>query len=394
LSHLTASAKDHKPGKKGFDSCTDKMGSGDSFITSPQASRTTSAHWTASYSNPLVVEMDSQKENAVSSVGEGYQRLSADDESSWPPLLGLPVDILVIIYAQLPLASKACLAVTCKSFYRLFSSVLDKESLAWPRLLALQARDTSLLEPQPDHPRNELLIQLEDGHWLYCSSCLKLHPTTRFLPHSKSTRPILRYCGTKPWGIVDLCACLALTAADGSRLVKWLQTGACPTLHRSIRESFRIQDYHGRRLLLHTCSVTGHSDAFIGLVMEVTLDRFDSLVVTTRYHVRWATPHRLPIEETSLVIHQNDERASYNAPPVMLCPHLHALGWVYRHFIESWDCCFSCGTVPYLLGCTGDGLYWVVQGVRNLGGFDRWFRKSRIPYNAMLTRWYPSEDWY
>ncbi|KAL3486302.1 hypothetical protein BJX62DRAFT_215444 [Aspergillus germanicus] len=122
--------------------------------------------------------------------------------------------------------------------------------------------------------------------------------------------------------------------------------------------------------------------------MEVTLDEFDSLIVTTRYHVRWATSHRFPIEETSL-IDRRDEQASYNAPPVMICPHLHALGWVYKHY----DSCFNCGTVPHLLGCTDDGLCWVVQGVRNLGGHDRWYRGSRLPFNSILTGWYPSEEW-
>jgi hypothetical protein len=61
--------------------------------------------------------------------------------------------------------------------------------------------------------------------------------------------------------------------------------------------------------------------------------------------------------------------------------------------VESEDFCINCGTVPHLLGYIDDGLYWVVQGVRNIGGRDRWYRSFRLTFNSILTRWYPAKEW-
>ncbi|KAJ0414892.1 hypothetical protein BJY00DRAFT_18370 [Aspergillus carlsbadensis] len=326
------------------------MGSEKYSVVLPQTSEATAAHSTA-----LVVRADSQENGAAPSGPEGYQRVSADDKSSWSLLLYLPVDILLMINDQLPPLSKAFLALTCKPLYQQLSFVFDQEPLAWGQLLSLEARDTSLIGGQMKHPRTQLLLHLEDRHWLYCSACRKLHPTTHFRRSSKSRHPSRRFCGIERWGIVDLCACLALTIANGRRLVEWLQTGApCPTLHPNIREPFQFHSLEGRRLLRHTCSVTGHSEAFVRLVMEATLDKYQNLIVTTKYHIRW-----------------------------------HALGWVYKLYIDSSHYCHSCGTIPFFLKCTDDGFYWVVLAMRNLGGQYRWYKGSRMPINSILTGWYP-----
>jgi hypothetical protein len=121
-------------------------------------------------------------------------------------LLQTPIDTLLLILDLLPLPSQACLALSCKALYQLFSSVLKDERLAWPRLLA--ARTYTLPGQDLDDPRTQLLVQLEDGNWLYCRGCLKIHPQTQFPRDSAAIEPPKRSCKYKA-AVVDVCPCLA-----------------------------------------------------------------------------------------------------------------------------------------------------------------------------------------
>ncbi|UDD65119.1 hypothetical protein AFCA_012313 [Aspergillus flavus] len=78
-----------------------------------------------------------------------------------PPLLNLPLDILFEIFPLLPLPSQVCLALSCKPLYRLFSSTLQDEQLAWPRLLAytLSQRIREAFQPLIIDDRSSLLHQ-------------------------------------------------------------------------------------------------------------------------------------------------------------------------------------------------------------------------------------------
>ncbi|EIT73656.1 hypothetical protein AO1008_04816 [Aspergillus oryzae 100-8] len=101
-----------------------------------------------------------------------------------PPLLNLPLDILFEIFPLLPLPSQVCLALSCKPLYRLFSSTLQDEQLAWPRLLACKTfriSDTLSSNEAPlISPRTQVLLQLQDDWWLYCAACLKIQPRALF----------------------------------------------------------------------------------------------------------------------------------------------------------------------------------------------------------------------
>ncbi|KAL4785007.1 hypothetical protein BJX76DRAFT_325763 [Aspergillus varians] len=331
-----------------------------------------------------------------------YKHLSYHEQSPRSLLPELPVDILLLIVPHLPLVSQACLALTCKSLYGLLRSCHDDERLAWPRFLASPLPSCELFGSQPHLPRTDLLLKQEDARWLYCCGCLKLHPNNHFTIGSIRVLPLRRYCKNRV-GVADLCACLALTYLNGVRLGDWIQTGVpSQYLHQNIRQEFRFRVLDKRRLLIHNCSVTSQPDAFVALTTMVTLDPDNCLVVTTRYKVYWSTPHRYLGDAVDC---RETYRTPYNTEPLFLCPHIHALAWLYgpyAPYLKSKKSCGLCDTKFRLLGCTDDGLHSVIQGERNLGimrndlykrwreldSSRRWWNGCRKPGNGMESLWY------
>lgn len=336
----------------------------------------------------------------------GYERLSPREEPPWSPFLELPLDILLVIIPYLQLVDQACLALTCKPLYRLLRSVHGDEQLAWPRYLA-SPLPACEFGSQSHVLRNDLLLKLEDTHWRFCRRCLKLHPKNHFT-YADTWRPSLnRYCIIDV-GVVDLCACLALTYANGIRLVDWIQTGvASHDLHRNIYREFQLRVLKNTRFLIHRCSVTSEPDAFVALTTTVALGSDNCLVVTTRHNVYWSTPHHHPGDFS-------DNRAIYRAPhnieSIFACPHMHALAWLYgqySRFLVHEKRCGVCDTTLNLLHSTGDGLHSVIQAERNLGimynnlskpwvqsGCSlRWWKSSRRPGNPMERLWYEWSRW-
>lgn len=160
-----------------------------------------------------------------------------------PPLLRVPLDILFEIFPLLPLPLQVCLALTCKSLYRLFSSTLQDETLALPSLLACKSftlcKNGSSDEISPVALRTQLLLQLQDDYWVYCAACLKLQPRALFWPGIESFSPLSLECIYRT-RVIDLCPCLSLTFFDRMRLDRWLNTGLTDTLSKRIRESFQL----------------------------------------------------------------------------------------------------------------------------------------------------------
>lgn len=328
--------------------------------------------------------------------------LSPDEKRPWSLLLELPLDILVDIIPYLPLVSQVCLALTCKPLYRLLRPVLDDEQLAWPRYLASPLTSSNEFGNQLHLPRIDLLLKLEDARWLYCRACLKLHPYDYFPRGFARIPPSRRGCR---WhgGIVDLCACLALTYTNGERLSEWIQTGApSQDLHRNTRQQFRYQVLNNRRSLIHKCSVTSQPDVFLALTIMLTLDAGKCLVVTTRYNVHWSTPHKLVGD---LVNDREAYRPAFNTEPIFLCSCVHALAWLYGSFaptLMSKNACPICDTTFHLILRTDDGFHCVIHSERNLGiaqydpdkprrlvlGSRKWYQSSRRPGNGMERLWY------
>ncbi|KAL2865566.1 uncharacterized protein BJX67DRAFT_389330 [Aspergillus lucknowensis] len=315
-----------------------------------------------------------------------YELLSLHKEPPRALLLELPLKILLLIVPHLPLVSQACLVLTCKHLYRLLRSALDDEVLAWPKYLTSPITPwhdppLDLFRDNPEVPRNDFLLKLEDAWWLYCCKCLKLHPSYQFKPWFVGpwTPPSTRFCNSNV-GVVDLCACLSLTYWNGVQLAM----------------------VNNKQCLLHKCSVISQPNAFVALTTMVTFDTDCYLVVTTRYNVYLSSPHK-KLGETV------DWLDAYRPPPntegIFVCPHMHALAWLYGRYWKSSGCqysCECCDTNCHLLFCTYDGLHSVIKGERNLGiiRFDtyrfseelerscRWRRTSRRPRNAMETTWY------
>ncbi|PLN81036.1 hypothetical protein BDW42DRAFT_201006 [Aspergillus taichungensis] len=331
----------------------------------------------------------------------GYERLSPCEEPPWSLLLELPLDILLLIIPYLRLVDKACLALTCKPLYRLLCSVHGDEQLAWPRYLA-SPLPACEFGSEPHVSRNDLLLKLQDTHWIFCRGCLKLHPKNHFR-YIHKRRPNKCEYSINLVNVVDLCACLALTYANGIKLVDWIQTGvASHHLHQNTYREFQFRELKNTRFLIHRCSVTSQPDAFVALTATVALDADNRLVVTTRYNVYWSTPHPY------LRDHPRDRdiyQVPHNIESIFVCPHIHALAWLYgRHsrFLVHEDRCGSCATTINLIHSTGDGLHSVIQAERNLGFmYDhpsklwvqsdclrRWWNTSRRPGNPMEEWWY------
>jgi hypothetical protein len=343
-------------------------------------------------------------DNERPSTDEGPE---APDSRSHPysRLEELPLDIFVLITPHLPVVTKACLALSCKAFYGLLRSALDDKSLSWPRFLASPSpcREASF-GSAPYLPRNQLLLKLEDDRWLYCFSCLKLHPHGHFPRGASRIPPAERSCIKLPFGgIVDVCACLALTHSHGARLAEWVETGRPGDgLHQKVQREFELKVLKdNRRVLVHECSVTCQPDVVVALTATVTLNANSHLVVKTRYGVSWSKPCK--DLEHDRVFYFRPYQAPRNTAPIALCPHTKAFFWSYGRYypyqpsLPCRDTCGVCDTKIRLLGITDDGLYSVIQSERDLGlvqndrsedfwewdNYERWHRASRFPGNDL-----------
>ena len=138
-------------------------------------------------------------------------------------LLKLPLEIMGPIVNDLPDFEKACLALTCRTFYWLLGDVLGSPELHHPPNMVFE-RDTAVDSVRRSCLRSQrwkFIRSLEEGHLLACSSCLKLHPFTEFRPNQILFKgPSSRVCRFGYYsGFVDLCPCIKLTFRDKLRLV-------------------------------------------------------------------------------------------------------------------------------------------------------------------------------
>ncbi|KAG2417705.1 hypothetical protein HFD88_008924 [Aspergillus terreus] len=150
-----------------------------------------------------------------------FEDLTDIEDLEDPPIKGhtsivdIPVELLSLIFELLPLPSKVCFALSSKRMYRLFGTIVKDDRLVYPRLFSSKKFPIPL--NRSDIPRNQLLIQLEDQRFAFCSVCLKLHP--RFLNVLKE--------------------------------------------HRIALQFQMVLNHDGQRHLVHNCVVTDNVDAFI-----------------------------------------------------------------------------------------------------------------------------------
>ncbi|KAJ0414564.1 hypothetical protein BJY00DRAFT_21564 [Aspergillus carlsbadensis] len=282
-----------------------------------------------------------------------------------PSLLELPVDILHLVFELLPLSSQACLALSCKPLCRLFGHVLADESLAWPKQ-PITIWD-SMIYNDPDFPRNQLVLLLEDGYWVYCSRCLKLHPRSRFASSRRSAE--VQYRGCKYWaGVLDLCPCVALTFYDKVRLEECLRKGTMnPDLPPSIRHAFRLSTYQRQRCLLHECAMYDYESMFINLKTRIILQGRHRIELKSTYYLYFNLPPRYP--RTNVFDYRDEESGVHQMDFLPICPDLNVLDNLFGTCTPEYGCNL-CGTEIIQIGATVDASFAVVECNRNIGGKD------------------------
>ncbi|KAL2853958.1 hypothetical protein BJX68DRAFT_264711 [Aspergillus pseudodeflectus] len=326
-----------------------------------------------------------RRKNVSITLAKRYiaRRLSARryKKHPWLLLVEFPLDIIHLVFGLLPLASQACLALTCKPLYALFGHVLADESLAWPR----QPRTVwdLMICGDPDFPRNQLVLLLEDGYWVYCSRCLKLHPRSRFTSSKRAAEGDDRWCKYMA-RVLDLCPCVALTFYDKVRLVECLRKGTMnPDLPPSIRHAFRLSTYQRQRCLLHECAMYDYESMFVNLKTRIILQGRHSIVLKSTYHLYFNLPPRYP--RTNQFHCSDEESAVHQMEPLPICPDLNVLDNLFGTTTPE-DGCLLCGTEIVQMGMTVDGSFAVVECSRNIGGKDSWIKFS------LGGRRYPNVD--
>lgn len=203
--------------------------------------------------------------------------------SSWSPICDLPLEILLEVFSYLPLPSQVCLALSCKSMYQLFNTVLQAEELRFPQLVPRRDEiflNTRYVLSKEYILRMELLLQLENSRWACCAGCQKLHRRKEFLPKSRLKKyPLRRMCMSGS-GLVDLCPCIALTIRDRKHVVQYLMGSN----NLSFVDKGYLEDScndKGERCLIHKCT----SYATVRVEIVLSLAQGDRLVARTRHEV-------------------------------------------------------------------------------------------------------------
>ncbi|OJJ80017.1 F-box domain protein [Aspergillus glaucus CBS 516.65] len=101
---------------------------------------------------------------------------------STKPIPPSPPELTLQISSYLPLPTRICLALTCKSLYTFFTPALQAPELQLPRLplLGQSMIVREYLCTRTYKARMALLELLEDVRWGCCAVCMKLHRRGEF----------------------------------------------------------------------------------------------------------------------------------------------------------------------------------------------------------------------
>ncbi|KLJ10398.1 hypothetical protein EMPG_14211 [Blastomyces silverae] len=200
-------------------------------------------------------------------AGNQGQRQISIQEAKTPPLLNLPLELFLSINGLLSLESQVCLALTCKTLLR-----FNKHALAAPqfRFLPSNVYDCEFMDNRDNFntERWQLLRLLENDQWHCCSTCLKLHPTSRFSSWGILAPATRRVCTLGKAGIVNLCPCMNMTFRDKNKLIELLK--AENTLDCSY--------------ILHKCFLSSESTD-VGTNISARINEDGELFIYTQYAV-------------------------------------------------------------------------------------------------------------
>lgn len=168
------------------------------------------------------------------------------------PIFKLPAELRYQICSCLALPSQAYLALSCKAFHEQFGSVLKNEEFRFPSVPGYGNSRSHYDTVSNVDMRSDLLFRLQTRRWLYCSSCLKLHPSREFEYYQRTERqPEVRHCR---WPvIVVLCPCIRLTTRGKLRLLDQLKKKTTTTSPNTTTFIVQEDPVHW-----HQCSISDH----------------------------------------------------------------------------------------------------------------------------------------
>ena len=260
------------------------------------------------------------------------------------PFLALPAELILLIASELPDASRASLALTCRALLSINSDSTLFRGLQFPPEQPLEFQSTRMSRAQIYQPaRWEFLRFLErdlNSKWYLCSECFTLHPRQMFTEYQKSIVPWLKdyykskgsdfrscrhgrknLCSERkpsfaPSGIVDLCPCIKMTF------------GKKRQIEARLREDVRKTCGNGRPAAdfwWHECRHI-YGDIELGLRIGLFLydgtesNRFNVKCITTKTNI-FTMPPRIGDLGVLLEYRHTSPSASLRTSPRLLCPH-------------------------------------------------------------------------
>lgn len=218
-------------------------------------------------------------------------------------LLKIPPEIVGIILALLPIPDQICFSLSCKYLYECFCFILEARGIRLPWLIPPEKRPILCSRPNIEQrPRIQLLRQLENSRWRYCSECWRLHPRSawhnprsiRFLSlkmHNSPYQP-LDSRGCMPYaGEVDICPCLTITFLDKLRLIETIKSARQrdPNERQYYYTNMLYHPSAGRlrKYLGHSCMFMNHPLAKVPIRTSLWLEGgTQNLCVTNCYHFK------------------------------------------------------------------------------------------------------------
>lgn len=312
---------------------------------------------------------------------------------SIPFILSLSNELLLAITDNLPIDTRACLALTCKELLTVLAPTLKHIELRYPSLWANHEFTSMGYTSTRTNARNRLLLHLQDQHWAYCSMCLKLHPAREFTKLALLRSPKRRVCMDPGLGgVVQLCPCMQLTVRGKAELMKnvlscrrfahfpparaVVGSDGMPALGKwGVR-----QDETGRGMLIHSCKVERRRD-WVEIILRPVLKRGE-LNIVTEYVFRLR-------DDDNEQPQQSTQQQEWKHP-FLNCPHTHNIpdpGYSgYSSQGQTIMHCPRCETVFVKCIPAPSGRWRKMFTYRNLGGFKEtvtW----RQQCEGALERW-------
>lgn len=206
-------------------------------------------------------------------------------------------DVIQIILSFLSIPDQVCFSLSCKFVLACFRSFLKRDQMKTTRLLP-KLRRPIIFSDTPLSPRAQLLRQLQNDRWIYCSHCSILHPYSirgairsiwRLPQVQHYSKPRGKVCDLPYIGIVDICPCLSITFYDKLYLIEALK----PTdfyedsyVRGLYDSSFGLHPPTNKtpyRVVSHHCTFADHPSVRVLIETLLWINEANSLQVSNKY---------------------------------------------------------------------------------------------------------------